>query len=274
MTSPGRVRAADSAAGPAADSAAGPAADSAAGRAAHPAGAWAQQETSARAGGDPPRRFDAVILAGGRARRLGGADKPGLVVGGRTLADAAISAAAGAAAIIVVGPEQPGRQQQPAEDIPGHPMARNPPLRFVREEPSGGGPVAALRRGIAEVSAPWLALLAADLPFLLPWHVHALLAAAGDAPAAPRQQAGAILADDGGRPQWLIGCWHTAALAGALLAYGGQSLHGLLSPLRPVRLTLDLSPGEPPPWLDCDSPADLRLARDVAQRPWRGHAGG
>jgi ATP-binding cassette subfamily F protein uup len=31
--------------------------------------------------------FDAIVLAGGAARRLGGADKPGLIVGGRTLLD-------------------------------------------------------------------------------------------------------------------------------------------------------------------------------------------
>jgi molybdopterin-guanine dinucleotide biosynthesis protein A len=212
------------------------------------------------------RRYDAVVLAGGRARRFGGADKPGLTVGGRTLAEAVVSAAAGAAMIIVVGPERGYlRRIGPA----GAPRPR-----FVREDPPGGGPVAALRRGITEVSARWLVLLAADLPFVLPEHVHALLAAAGEARAASAgRRAGAILVDDDGRPQWLIGCWPTATLAGALQAYGGRSLHGLLSPMRPAELLVKVAPSAPPPWLDCDSPVDLRLAREWADRCEHSRAG-
>ncbi len=207
----------------------------------------------------PAQAFDAVILAGGRARRLGGADKPGLTVGGRTLAGAVMSAVAGAAMVIVVGPER--------GYLRGTGRAGSPRPRFVLEDPPAGGPVAALRRGITEVSAPWLALLAADLPFVLPEHVHALLAAAGEARVAPAgRRAGAILVDDDGRPQWLAGCWRTAALAGALRAYGGRSLHGLLSPLRPAELSVQVAPGAPPPWLDCDCPADLHLARAWADR--------
>ena len=53
-------------------------------------------------------RFDAVILAGGQAQRLAGSDKPGVLVGGRTLAAAVVAAAANAAAVIVVGPRRPG----------------------------------------------------------------------------------------------------------------------------------------------------------------------
>ncbi|MZF89845.1 NTP transferase domain-containing protein, partial [Streptomyces sp. SID5643] len=37
--------------------------------------------------GADPARYDAVVLAGGAARRLGGADKPGVRVGGRPLLD-------------------------------------------------------------------------------------------------------------------------------------------------------------------------------------------
>lgn len=209
----------------------------------------------------PAQSFCAVVLAGGRAQRLGGADKPGLMVGGRTLAEAVLSAVAGAAAVIVVGPDRGYLRGTGPGGAP-----RSSP-RFVLEDPPGGGPVAALRRGITEVSAPWLVLLAADLPFVQPGHVHALLAAATGAwVASAGQQAGAILLDDGGRAQWLIGCWRTAALAGAIQAYGGRSLHGLLAPMRPAEVIVQVAPGVPPPWLDCDSPADLRLARDWAAR--------
>ncbi|WP_198601894.1 NTP transferase domain-containing protein, partial [Streptomyces sp. MH60] len=39
--------------------------------------------------------YDAVVLAGGAARRLGGADKPGLRVGARALLDRVLAACAG-----------------------------------------------------------------------------------------------------------------------------------------------------------------------------------
>ena len=84
-----------------------------------------------------------IVLAGGRAARLGGADKPGLVVGGRTLLAAVLAAGAGAGArpVIVVGP-----QGGPGSGEPSDP-------RVVREEPPGAGPVPALRRGLAELAA-------------------------------------------------------------------------------------------------------------------------
>ena len=205
--------------------------------------------------------FGMIILAGGRATRLGGADKPGLMVGGRTLLDAVLAAGteAGARQAVIVGPSRSG-----AGRLPG-----GPPVRFVREEPPGAGPVPALRRGLDELShpadpgdpaaAPWLAVLAADLPFLRAVHLRALLAAAAGHDGATRD--GAVLIDDEGRSQWLAGCWRTAALRHAAGGYSGASLHGLLAPLRPASVRITPGPGEPPPWLDCDTEADLRRAR-------------
>ena len=205
----------------------------------------------------PARGFDAVVLAGGRGTRLGGADKPGLVVGQQTLLGSVVTAvtSAGAARVIVVGPERPA--------VPS-PAACGGTVSYAREEPPGCGPVAALRRGLAEVSAPAVVLAAADLPFLRPAHVARLLAslAAGDAP-------GAVLLDAGGYPQWLISCWPSAGLRGALGGYAGSSLRGLLGPLDPVLLPDQTEAGEPPPWLDCDTADDLRRARD-----WAARAGG
>jgi molybdopterin-guanine dinucleotide biosynthesis protein A len=187
--------------------------------------------------------FGIIILAGGRARRLGGRDKPGLVVGAGSLIASVVRAgtAAGARRVVVVGPPRPG--------LPG--------VSFVREEPPGAGPVPALRRGLAEAADPWVAVLAADLPFLRSGHLRALLAAAGD-------RAGAILADDTGRPQWLAGCWRTGALRQAVTGYQRDSLRGLLGPLAPALVRLAPAPGEPPPWLDCDTPGDLRRARELS----------
>ncbi|WP_431922892.1 NTP transferase domain-containing protein [Nonomuraea jabiensis] len=109
--------------------------------------------------------FDAVILAGGEARRLGGADKPGLTVGGRSLVEHVVTAVADARTTIVVGPERP---------IAG--------VVFVREEPPRSGPVPALAAGLNEVTAPWVVLLAGDLPFITASHVTSLLNAATTQP--------------------------------------------------------------------------------------------
>ena len=187
--------------------------------------------------------FGIIVLAGGRGTRLGGRDKPGLVVAGRTLIGSVVAAGtiAGARQVIVVGPERAG--------LDG--------VSFVTEEPPGAGPVPALRRGLAEATAPWMAVLAADLPFLRPDDVSALRRAADG-------HHGAVLADDEGRPQWLVGCWRTETLRRAAADYGGTSLGGLLGPLRPVLVRPASVPGEPPSWLDCDTPEDLERARGWA----------
>ncbi|MFC3996459.1 molybdenum cofactor guanylyltransferase [Nocardiopsis sediminis] len=186
--------------------------------------------------------LDAVILAGGAARRMGGVDKPGLEVGGATLLERVAAAVWAGGRTIVVGPERD-----------------RPRARYVREDPPGGGPVPALRAGLAEVRTPWFALLAGDLPFLdgaLPERLRA----------AAQGRAGAVLVDAGGREQWLLGVWDTEAVRAALAVYSGASLRGLLGPLDPVRVPA--AAGDPSVF-DCDTPDDLDRAR---QAQWR--AGG
>ncbi|MEP7023252.1 MAG: NTP transferase domain-containing protein [Actinomycetota bacterium] len=201
--------------------------------------------------GSPGPALAAVVLAGGRAARLGGADKPALVVGGQPLLASVVQAAVGAGAsqVIIVGPPRPGLDAGAA--------ASPASLTWVREDPPGSGPVAALRCGLAGVTAPLTLLLAADLPFLRARQLTALLQATGE----PAPGEGAVLVDDAGWPQWLVGCWVTAALRTGLASYQGRSLHGLLEPLRPARLSWVPAAGEPPPWLDCDTSGDLRRAQ-------------
>jgi molybdopterin-guanine dinucleotide biosynthesis protein A len=193
------------------------------------------------AGPEPP--YDAVILAGGAARRLGGADKPGALVGGRPLIVSVAAAVPAAGRLVVVGPPRP--------ELPG--------ALVVREEPPGSGPVPALRAGLAEVTAPWTVLLAADLPFLRPSHVAELLTAAGSrSPGDPGDPAGAVLVDEAGKDQWLVGAWRSEPLRRTLSRYAGASLRGILAPLDPVRVRLPA--GDHPPWYDCDTARDLALA--------------
>ncbi|WP_433459725.1 molybdenum cofactor guanylyltransferase [Micromonospora sp. CA-248212] len=119
--------------------------------------------------------YAAVVLAGGAARRMGGVDKPALPVGGRSMRDRVLAAVGDAAPRVLVGP---------ADGVPDD-------VRVTREDPPGGGPVAATAAGLAllDPDTTLVALLAADLPLLTRAAIGDLLthlAAAGrPAPAAP-----------------------------------------------------------------------------------------
>jgi molybdopterin-guanine dinucleotide biosynthesis protein A len=190
---------------------------------------------------EPPPPCTAVVLAGGKAARLGGQAKPQLVVGGRSMLMTVLEAVTGASRRVVVGP----------------PQAVPPDIVLVREQPPGGGPVAALRAGLAEVSTDIVVLLAGDLPFLTSDLVEELRnRLTGD---------GVLVVDDAGRDQYLLSAWRTAALRRAVSrAPGPTSLRRALAPLAVRRLRPEVPPGTPPPWLDCDTPADLARARALA----------
>ncbi|MPV37001.1 NTP transferase domain-containing protein, partial [Georgenia subflava] len=77
--------------------------------------------------------FDAVVLAGGTGRRLGGAAKPEVTLHGRRLLDHALGATAGAGRVVVVAP--------PAVDVPAGVVR-------ALEDPPHGGPVAGVAAGL------------------------------------------------------------------------------------------------------------------------------
>lgn len=76
--------------------------------------------------------FDAVVLAGGRAERLCGADKAALEVDGLPLLERALTAVSDARHVVVVGDERPVSRE----------------VTWVRETPRYGGPVAATYAGL------------------------------------------------------------------------------------------------------------------------------
>ncbi|GGP87551.1 MULTISPECIES: NTP transferase domain-containing protein [Streptomyces] len=186
--------------------------------------------------------YDAIVLAGGAARRLGGADKPALSVGGRALLDRVLDACPDALRTVVVG----GRR----------PTAR--PVRWTREDPPGGGPVAALDAGLRDTTAGLVLVLSADLPFLDRDTVRALLAA----PDAHGTD-GAMLRDPDGRDQPLVAAYRAEPLRReiALLATEHGGLAGL--PLRALTAELELVPvtAQPLAAFDCDTWDDLAVAR-------------
>jgi molybdopterin-guanine dinucleotide biosynthesis protein A len=100
-------------------------------------------------------------------------------------------------------------------------------------------------------------VLAGDLPFLTPALVDGLRERlTGD---------GVLVVDDTGRDQYLLGAWRTAALRAALARGSGPtSLRRVLAPIAVRRWRPDVGRGDPPPWLDCDTPADLARARAAA----------
>ncbi|MFI6285753.1 NTP transferase domain-containing protein [Streptomyces sp. NPDC051018] len=188
--------------------------------------------------------YDAIVLAGGAAKRLGGADKPGLSVGGRALLDRVLGACRGARRTVVVG----GRR----------PTAR--PVVWAHEDPPGSGPVAALDAGTRQLGADSEAVLvlSADLPFLGEPTVRRLVEALS---AGGRE--GALLIDAGGREQPLVAAYRTEPLRReiALLATEYGALAGL--PLRLLTQELDLIRVEADPLasFDCDTWEDISTAR-------------
>ncbi|MEV6167843.1 NTP transferase domain-containing protein [Streptomyces sp. NPDC051954] len=190
---------------------------------------------------DPGAVYDAVVLAGGAARRLGGVDKPGLRVGGRALLDRVLTACAGARTTVVVADPRP--------------TARS--VTWAREEPSGGGPVAALDAGLRHTTAPYVVVLSADLPFLDERTVGRLLTTVGDGTAD-----GAVLTDPDGRDQPLVAAYRAQALRHELAALTQE--HGGLTGLPLRRLTAGLGltrVPDPVASFDCDTWDDIATAR-------------
>jgi molybdopterin-guanine dinucleotide biosynthesis protein A len=204
--------------------------------------------------------WNAVILAGGRASRLGGIDKTALVHAGRTLLEHAMTAAAGAGHVVVVGPDS-------------HLVAHSPRVTQVTESPRFSGPASALAAGVMTLEAmsraslalastvdpssadttgtttgatptrgaAWTVVLAADQPRVvqaLPLVVHALRQNAG--------RDGVIAIDAGGNRQPLLAAYRTSALVAAItranLVLDGCSMRTLLADLdlEPVRLDATL----------------------------------
>jgi molybdopterin-guanine dinucleotide biosynthesis protein A len=184
--------------------------------------------------------YDAIVLAGGRASRLGGIGKPQLRVGNRSLLDRAVAAVADAERVVVVGPEQPVA----AEVI------------FCREQPPGGGPVAAIAAGLTYTTAQAVVVLAADLPWIAP-AVPALLAAL---PASGTS----MLIDAAGRANYLAAAWRRADLARALEALGhpkGASARALVALVTWVGVPDRAGWGR-----DCDTWDDLAQARSESSK--------
>lgn len=191
-----------------------------------------------RAAANVARVFDAIILAGGAAGRLDGADKPGLEIDGRTLLDRAVDAAHGAERIVVVGPQRDTATR----------------VEWAREDPPGGGPVAAIAAGLDRVSEAYCLLLAADLPWVAGAVPYLLTAANGTDVA--------VLADEGHR-HYLAAVWDTSALRRAVAGLP-QVRDAAARELYSGMAIIDVS--DDGNWsADCDTWADVEAARSAGE---------
>ncbi|WP_338671388.1 NTP transferase domain-containing protein [Streptomyces sp. SCSIO 30461] len=186
--------------------------------------------------------YDAIVLAGGAAARLDGADKPGVTIGGRALLDRVLTACRGAGRTVVVGARR----------------ATIRPVRWVRETPPGGGPLAALDAGVRETCAETVLVLAADLPFTGDTTVRRLVEAL-----ARSGREAALLTDGDGRDQPLVAAYRTEPLRRelALIATEYGHLSGLPLRLLTHELELERVAAGPLDSFDCDTWEDIAAAR-------------
>ncbi|MET4621754.1 molybdopterin-guanine dinucleotide biosynthesis protein A [Arthrobacter sp. 2762] len=177
--------------------------------------------------------FNAVILAGGRATRLGGVPKPGLTFDGASLLSHALQAARGASAVVVVGPDTSGIGGVLPDGV-----------LSAREEPAFAGPAAAIAAGLVALHqngqpAPWTLVLACDMP-----HASRGIAPLWEGLRAHPEVEGAMAVSADGRQQPLLGVYSTTALerevavASAASGLTNSSVFRLLARLNLLAVTV------------------------------------
>jgi len=188
-----------------------------------------------------------VVLAGGRARRLGGR-KADLVVGGRSLLGRVLDAARSLSDDVLL---LPGDRDVLATDG----------VRVVPEGVAGRGPLAALGAGLAAARHEWSLLLPCDAPQPSAAVARALLRRARSS-----LRPAVVVRDGDGRLQPFHGLYHRllAPEVDAHLSAGGRSLLGFLDAWGPevvpaAELTA-LDAGRRF-LIDVNTPADLARAR-------------
>ena len=177
----------------------------------------------------------AVVLCGGTGRRFGG-DKTRADLAGSPVLDHVLVGLPSDWPVVCVGEPRPtGR-----------------PVSWCREDPPGGGPVAAIAAALPHVQSPVVVVLGGDMPY-----------AAGPAPGLAAHLAegpalDAVLGrDGGGRRQPLLAAYRTEALRTAVpQPAAGTPLMRLRDSLRTLVVALPEGAA-----LDVDTTADLDRAR-------------
>jgi molybdopterin-guanine dinucleotide biosynthesis protein A len=138
-----------------------------------------------------------LVLCGGDSRRLGpdGSDKTAATLGATTVLDHLLDALPADWPVVAVGPERPTHRS----------------VRWTREAPAGGGPVAAVAAGLALVDTALVVVLAGDMPFSGTAATH-LAATLNHHPTTDA----VVAVDPGGRENPLLTAYRATALRDAL----------------------------------------------------------
>lgn len=184
-----------------------------------------------------------VILTGGNAVRLSGADKASIELGGLTLLEHALGALLDVDDVVVVG----------------EPVPTTRPVTFTREDPAGGGPAAGLLAGLGCFARrpELVVVLAVDMPLITSSTIRRLMEAANTHP----NSDGAALIDDGRKLQYLCAAYSRDALDRVRPPYEqehGLSMRDLVSGLR-----LEHVPAFGPETRDVDTWTDLLSMRET-----------
>ncbi len=180
-----------------------------------------------------------MILTGGSAVRLDGADKASIELGGLTLLEHALGAMLDVDEVVVVG----------------DPVPTTRPVTFTREDPAGGGPAAGMLAGLRAFARrpDLLVVLAVDMPLVTSATVRRLVEAA--------EQDGAVLIDQDDQLQYLCAAYRTEALDRVRPSYEDE--HGLSVRALVMGLELAHVPAYGPETRDVDTWEDLLALRET-----------
>jgi molybdopterin-guanine dinucleotide biosynthesis protein A len=203
----------------------------------------------------------AAIIAGGPARRLGGAVKPLIEIGGRAVADRQLAVLRPIFSRVFAVANDPAPWTARGVEVVADGVAGAGPLAGLAAALAAAGEAGTGEAGMDEATS--IVCLAGDLPFLSP----ALLLALRDR--APN--ADALAPRPGGRAEPLCARYAVGLRAevDARLAAGELALHALLAGITTIWLD-DAELGALDPeglsFVNINTPDDLRRAEEMARR--------
>ena len=180
----------------------------------------------------------AIVLCGGASRRMGGVDKTRSLLGASTVLDRLLNTMPSCWDVVCVGEERSTTRA----------------VRWRRESPPGGGPVAGIAAGLVAVDSSVCVVVGGDMPFAATTLTLCYLTLE----ASPADD-GVLGVSPDGRTQPLIAAYRTAALRRAMPAVSsGARLMSLLD-----AMDLGKVPCGPEAALDVDTPEALEQARHI-----------
>lgn len=212
----------------------------------------------------------AAILAGGRARRMGGVRKGLTAVGGTAILDrqiAVLSPRFAGILLVAASPQDRSAAPWPLEDLATR------PVRLIHDRFAASGPMGGLHAALSACDTEWAFVFACDMPFLDGAILDRMAALARDEAAAE-----ALVPWREGRPEPLHALYRAsmAARAGRCLEEGRRAMVDLLADLRCRRLTDGDLPGfaQGRSWMNMNSLEDLAEAEAAIDPPPARRSGG